>query len=166
MRHIGTPLRLSLLVAGGLLLVAVAVLVATRPSIPTRAAGPVAAPVAAVQPAVTHSPVAAALVRHVVRRHAAAASVAGGVALRAYRDPETGTWGPAPAGMQSPAAALAPTDESYVVTLPSGAEMLVNSSPDYVVATLGANGKCVIRSVSDPRQTRLDPVPAPKPVER
>ena len=44
--------------------------------------------------------------------------------------------------------------------------MLVNSPPDYVVATIDANGRRVIRTVSDPRQARLVPVPATKPVER
>ena len=89
-----------------------------------------------------------------------------GAALRAYIDPETGTFGAPPPGMARPDVAMAPAEEPYVVALPGGAEMLVNSPPDYVVATIDANGRRVIRTVPDPRQTKLDPVPATKPVER
>jgi len=166
MRHIGTPLRLSLLAAGGFLLVAVAAWVATRPAAPVRADRPIIAPVAAVKPAATPQPLATVPAHRATRRQAPTTPDAGSLSLRAYLDPETGTWGPAPVGAVPSTAAMAATDESYVVTLPSGAEMLVNSPPDYVVATLDANGQRVIRTVSDPRQVKLEPLPASTPVER
>jgi hypothetical protein len=170
MRRTGTPLRLSLLVAGVLVLLATAALFVVRTPGPARTASPAAAPAVAVRPAPPAAqPVAVAPARRATARRAPAAAAspaAASASLGAYIDPETGTFGAPPAPMLQPEAAMAPVEEPYVVTLPSGAEMLVNSPPDYVVASIDANGRRVIRTVSDPRQARLVPAPATKPVER
>lgn len=170
MRRTGTPLRLSLLVAGVLVLLATASLFAVRTPGPARTANPAAAPAVAVRSAAPAAqPVAVALARHATARRtsaAAASPVVARASLRAYIDPETGTFGAPPTSMLQSEAAMTPVEEPYVVTLPSGAEMLVNSPPDYVVATIDANGRRVIRTVSDPGQAKLVAVPATKPVER
>jgi hypothetical protein len=174
MRHTGTPLRILFLLLAAFVLVAAAVSVALRHSGPARAGNHVTVPVAeAVPPApavqlAEAAPAAPASASQSVRPRAARSpqSAPGAVSLRAYLDPETGTFGAPPPQVVETQSAGAPVAEPSVVTLPSGAEMLVGSPPDYVFMQIDSTGRRVIRTVSDPKQARLAPIPAAKPVER
>jgi hypothetical protein len=91
--------------------------------------------------------------------------------MRAYLDPETGTFGaPSPEVLRAEGMAQAQEaaeETAQVVKLPGGGEMLVGGPPDYVVAQRDANGKLVFRCVTDPKQAKASgAVPATRPVER
>jgi hypothetical protein len=166
-----------LIVLGALVVFAtVATLMRQRPA---PAAGQAAAPIAAIVtvPAPVAAPTAAADPHQPAARvPATPKSIApavrpGDAGLRAYIDPETGTFGaPSPEVLRAEAAdrSLQAVEETaQVVVLPNGVEMLVGGPPDYVVAQRDANGKLVIRTVTDPRQARASgAVPATQPVER
>lgn len=177
--RVGTPLRSLLIVLGVLVVFAtIATLMHQRPGpVADRAAAPAAAITAAPAPAVVpatsaaarqpsaHVPAAAEPTAPAVQR------LPGSAGMRAYIDPETGTFGaPNPDVLRAEAAnrnQQAVEDTAQVVKLANGAEMLIGGPPDYVVARRDANGKLVIRTVTDPRQARASgAVPATQPVER
>ena len=91
--------------------------------------------------------------------------------MRVFLDPETGTLGgptsPAMAARNANLTVESPEESLQVVKLPSGAEMLVGAPPDYVVLQIDANGKRVMRCVSNVKQALgTGVVPAAKPQER
>jgi hypothetical protein len=146
--------------------------VAARPAAPTAAIVTVPAQVAVHATAAdTHPPAARVSAASKPAAPAVQQRLPGTAGLRAYIDPETGTFGaPSPEVLRAEAAnrnLQAVEETAQVVVLPSGAEMLVGGPPDYVVAQRDANGKLVIRTVTDPRQARASgAVPATRPVER
>jgi hypothetical protein len=177
--RVGTPLRSLLIVLGALVVFAtIATLTHQRATpVKSRATAPAAAivavPAQAVVPAIAaatrqpsaHVPAAAKSTAPVVQRQPGTAG------MRAYIDPETGTFGaPSPEVLRAEAAnrdLQAVEETAHVVKLANGAEMLIGGPPDYVVAQRDANGKLVIRTVTDPRQARAGgAVPATQPVER
>jgi hypothetical protein len=175
----GTPLRSWLIVLGALVVFAtLASLTHQRPGPGTdRSTAPTAVAVTVPAQVAVHATAAdtrqpAAHVSAAPKPTAPAVQRLPGTAgLRAYIDPETGTFGaPSPEVLRAEAAnrnLQAVEETAQVVVLPSGAEMLVGGPPDYVVAQRDANGKLVIRTVTDPRQARASgAVPATQPVER
>mgnify|MGYP001195731517 CR=1 FL=1 len=177
--RVGTPLRSLLIVLGALVVFAtIATLMHQRPEpVADRAAAPAAAIVAVPAQAAAHATAPAA---HQPSAHVPAAPkssapavqrLPGTAGMRAYIDPETGTFGaPSPEVLRAEAANRDPgaaEEPAQVVVLPNGVEMLVGGPPDYVVAQRDANGKIAIRTVTDPRQARASgAVPATQPVER
>ena len=177
--RVGTPLRSLFIVLGALVVFAtIATLTHQRPGpVADRAAAPTAAiatspaqavvpaPAADTRPPSAHVPTASKPTAPAVQR------LPGTAGMRAYIDPETGTFGaPSPEVLRAEAANRdlgAAEETAQVVVLPNGVEMLVGGPPDYVVAQRDANGKLVIRTVTDPKQARASgAVPATQPVER
>ena len=175
----GTPLRSLLIVLGALVVFATvaslmhqrAAPVASRAAAPTSAI--VTAPAQAAVPATaagtrqpsTHVPATSKSTAPAVHR------LPGTAGMRAYIDPETGTFGaPSPEVLRAERAnrdLQAVEETAQVVTLPNGVDLLIGGPPDYVVAQRDPNGKLVIRTVTDPRQARASgAVPATRPVER
>jgi hypothetical protein len=170
--RIATPLRVSLIIVGALVIVAAlaAVMLPRGTATPPTTAStvttthPAAAPVAAAP-----APVPARHARATSARPPVVRPIAPGTAgMRAYIDPETGTFGaPSAERLRQEAVSqpLVPVEEGHVVQLPNGAEELVGAPPEYVVATRDANGRLVIRHVTDPKQAKAG-TPVPQPVER
>jgi len=164
------PLRFMLMALGAIAILALAQFGGQRSRAPATPVARSAHAIVAAQP-VAH----AALPVHPVARipRPALQSAMGTrpqAGARIFRDPETGALGGP--GSLSPAvvnagAQQAVEDSSYVVKLPSGAEMLVNAPPDYVIAQIDAHGHRVLRCVADPRQAKAgSAAPAAKPEER
>jgi hypothetical protein len=177
--RVGTPIRSLLIVLGALVVfAAIATLTHQRPGpVAGRATAPATAIITVPAQTVVHATAAgtrqpSAHVPAASRPAAPAVQRLPGTAgMRAYIDPETGTFGaPSPEVLRAEAAnrnLQAVEETAQVVKLANGAEMLIGGPPDYVVAQRDANGKLVIRTVTDPRQARASgAVPATRPVER
>jgi len=174
--RVGTLLRSLLIVLGALVVFAtVATLMHRRPAPVTdrAAAAIVAVPVqAAIHATAADTRQPSARVPAASKSTAPAVRpLPGAAGMRAYIDPETGTFGaPSPEVLRAEAAnpdLQAVEETAQVVKLPNGADLLIGGPPDYVVAQRDANGKIVIRTVTDPRQAKVrGAVPATRPVER
>jgi hypothetical protein len=104
---------------------------------------------------------------------ASAASMAPGSAgMRAYLDPETGVIGPMPRSAAEAAeldAVGGELPDPIEIRRPDGTVLLdlQGHMQEYYVVQLDANGKRVVRCVSDPKLAlEAPPAPAPQPEER
>lgn len=99
------------------------------------------------------------------------ASAPGEAGMRIYMDPETGTYGPLPAGAE-PVVSINPlndSDEGLVrVQLPDGSLMvdLQGRFQEYFVVQMTPSGKRVVKCVQDPKQVPATSAVVPQPEER
>jgi hypothetical protein len=127
------------------------------------AAVPPATP-AALEPVATAAPPSAA--------PSAAPSAPASAGMRAYLDPETGVIGPMPRSAAEAAeldAVGGELPDPIEIRRPDGTVLLdlQGHMQEYYVVQLDANGKRVVRCVSDPKLAlEAPPAPAPQPEER
>lgn len=136
-------------------------------------AAPTAGAVDAREPAAVPPATPAALEPVATAAAASAASMAPGSAgMRAYLDPETGVIGPMPRSAAEAAeldAVGGELPDPIEIRRPDGTVLLdlQGHMQEYYVVQLDANGKRVVRCVSDPKLAlEAPPAPAPQPEER
>jgi hypothetical protein len=99
------------------------------------------------------------------------ASAPGEAGMRIYLDPETGTFGPPPAGAE-PVGGINPLNDSDAglvqVRLPDGSYMvdLEGRFQEYYVVQMTPSGKRVVKCVQDPKQVPATSAAVPQPEER